>query len=394
MSSLAYLTSDWNWRFTLHALTGQHCRQKTVSPVNNLLHSLFQSVSVELGGRSISDTSNLYFLRAYIENLIGFSTDAQKSQLTSAGFIIDNNYTAPYNGVFIPAVQGGARARITFNSSGAHQRAEMINQISPLQLSGKIHSDIFQQEKPLLTGVPVFIRLTRAKTALSFTAVDASHLPKIAIRNPRLFIRKFEMTPAYSNALAKQLMTTNAMYHIDRVAMRQLTLNQNVQFAVWNNVTQGQVPKMMLLGLVSSAALAGSHDTSPFNFHHYDLMGVHAELNGKIFPSNSYDLDFTSNNSLQAYSDLLDTLGRLNESSGELPFSRLVYNKGYTLFGFDFTGSHTGLKAVALIKQGNLNAHMKFRVALPETVVVFAMLIYDNVIGITNNRDVIFNFAP
>ena len=37
---------------------------------------------------------------------------------------------------------------------------------------------------------------------------------------------------------------------------------------------------------------------------------------------------------------------------------------------------------------------MKFRVALPETVVVFAMLIYDNVIEITNNRDVIFNFAP
>ena len=189
-------------------------------------------------------------------------------------------------------------------------------------------------------------------------------------------------------------MTTNAMYHIDRVAMRQLTLNQNVQFAVWNNVTQGQVPKMMLLGLVSSAALAGTHDTSPFNFHHYDLMGVHAELNGKIFPSNSYDLDFASNNSLQAYNDLLDTLGRLNESSGELPFSRLVYNKGYTLFGFDFTGSHTGLKAVALIKQGNLNVHMKFRVALPETVVVFAMLIYDNVIETTNNRDVIFNFAP
>ena len=49
-----------------------------VSPVNNLLHGLFQSVSVELGGRSITDTSNLYFLRAYIENLIGFSTDAQK----------------------------------------------------------------------------------------------------------------------------------------------------------------------------------------------------------------------------------------------------------------------------------------------------------------------------
>ena len=270
----------------------------------------------------------------------------------------------------------------------------MINLISPLQLSGKIHSDLFQQEKPLLTGVPVFIRLTRARTALSFTAVDASKLPKVAIRNPRLLIRKFEMTPAYSNALAKQLLTSNAMYHIERVSMRQLTLNHNAQFAVWNNVTQGQIPKVMILGFVSSTARAGTHDTSPFNFHHYDLMGIYAEVSGKIFPSNSYDLNFTTNNSLQAYNDLFDTLGRLNESTGELPFNRLLYNKGYTLFGFDFTSSHTGLNSLAFIKQGNLNVHMKFRTALPETVVVFAMLIYDNVIEITNNCDVIFSFSP
>ena len=103
-----------------------------VSPINNLLHSLFQSVTIELGGRSISDTSNLYFLRAYLENVIGFSADAQKSQLTSAGFFLDSNFSTPYNGVVAQPAAAGGRAKITFNSNGAQQRHEMINLISPL----------------------------------------------------------------------------------------------------------------------------------------------------------------------------------------------------------------------------------------------------------------------
>ena len=41
-----------------------------------------------------------------------------------------------------------------------------------------------------------------------------------------------------------------------------------------------------------------------------------------------------------------------------------------------------------------LDVYQMDLVNMPETVVVFAMLIYDNVIEIANNRDVIFNFAP
>ena len=123
-------------------------------------------------------------------------------------------------------------------------------------------------------------------------------------------------------------------------------------------------------------------------------MAIHAELNGRIYPSNSYDLNFNTNCSLHAYDDLLDTLGRLYVPTGEVPFNRFQYNRGFTLFGFDFTGSHSGLNAVSLIKQGNINLHLRFRSALPETVVAFAYLVFDNVIEINNNRDIIFNYAP
>ena len=42
---------------------------ENVCPVNNILESLFQCVVVELAGRSISDPSNLYFIRSYFARL-------------------------------------------------------------------------------------------------------------------------------------------------------------------------------------------------------------------------------------------------------------------------------------------------------------------------------------
>ena len=49
-------------------------------PINNILGSLFQSVVVELAGRSIGDPSNSYFPRSYLENLLGYSYAISSAQ--------------------------------------------------------------------------------------------------------------------------------------------------------------------------------------------------------------------------------------------------------------------------------------------------------------------------
>jgi len=46
------------------------------APVNNFIHSLFQSLSVELNGRTITDSANYYPYRAYMENLLGHTRTA------------------------------------------------------------------------------------------------------------------------------------------------------------------------------------------------------------------------------------------------------------------------------------------------------------------------------
>ena len=61
----------------------------TVGPVNNFLHSLFSQVDVSLNGTLITNSSNTYGYRAYLESLLTYGPAAKESQLTAALFYKD-----------------------------------------------------------------------------------------------------------------------------------------------------------------------------------------------------------------------------------------------------------------------------------------------------------------
>ncbi|HWY33611.1 MAG TPA: hypothetical protein VNX68_03125 [Nitrosopumilaceae archaeon] len=284
---------------------------------------------------------------------------------------------------------------LTVTNEGAKKRLAMIaTRTGPLELSGKLHCDLFQQDKPLITGVEMQIKMSRSRTNQCFCAATEANLPKVVIRNPRLLVRKYEPSPMFLNSVAKTLLSKTVKYHIERVSMRQITFPAGLQSALWNNVACGQIPKTLILGVVKSTSFVGTATETPFNFAHHNLAFLSAEIDGTIYPSQGYTMDFPSGQSLQAYEGLLDTLERLNEPTGELPFDRKMYEEGFVLYGFDFTVSHTGRGALSLIRNGNLNITFRFKEPLTSAVVAVGMLTYDNTIQVNNNRQVIFDYAP
>ena len=375
-----------------HDKTEMAALEDTITPINNIMHSLFKSVTLLLNGRLVSDSSELYYMRAYIETLLGYSTQTQKSQLSMSGWYLDEDLSVPQQG----DVRGTdvATRFVYFANKGAMARRQWLFDGQPLQLSGKLHLDMLQQPKPLITGVEIQIRLTRSKTRMVFCADTDEHLPIIAIRNPRLRMRRFEPAPAFLNSVAKTLLTNNVKYHINRVAMRSMTFAAGMQFTTWSNVTMGQLPKMAIMGIVSNTGFSGTHDKSPYNFAHFDLAHTAAEIEGLTYPGRGYEMDFDRGQSVAPYEGLLDCLDRLSEGNGELPFDRFGYKKGFSLYGFDFTVARTSMSHLALIKTGNLNFTFRFKTPLPEAAIVVCMLIFDNIIEITNTRQVIFDYAP
>ena len=123
-----------------------------VCPCNNILSTLFQNVQVTLAGRSISDPSNLYFVRAYLENLLGYTENAMLSQLSVDGFYHDSTQVPNVTGAWVAAI-AQIPAHASFQNLDQKNRFDMVKSGRTLQLSGKIHCDLFQQDKPLLLGV-------------------------------------------------------------------------------------------------------------------------------------------------------------------------------------------------------------------------------------------------
>ena len=131
----------------------------------------------------------------------------------------------------------------------------------------------------------------------SFPTGDAG-VPRAVIRKPKLLVRKYKPSAGYMNALSKRLVRAPAVYHFERVQMRQATIAGGLQTAEWPNLVAGQLPKMMLVCLASLAALSGSHDTTPFYQDHFDGPYSNAETDGKLYPSGGYTMDFGTHQAL------------------------------------------------------------------------------------------------
>ena len=76
---------------------------------------------------SISDASNLYFIRSYLENLLGYNSEAMKSQLTSSGFVLDSTHkNAHFSGTYVAAASGppATPGMNTFDNQDQIKRSE------------------------------------------------------------------------------------------------------------------------------------------------------------------------------------------------------------------------------------------------------------------------------
>ena len=203
-----------------------------VSLINNPLHSIFSTVHVTVANKLISDASTFYPYRAYIESLLHHSYTAQMSQLTAAGFLLDSF---------------GQMNHDTLNVGETHRRL-LFSRGHTVQLAGRIFSDLFDQEKPLITGVLINIRLVLAKPEfyLRVSDVDKGKTFRIIIQNPRISVRRHIPSPDYMIKVTEELQTRPCKYHVERNVVRVTDITKGTQSTVVTNLCIGTLPKVSI----------------------------------------------------------------------------------------------------------------------------------------------------
>ena len=123
------------------------------------MHSLFSDVSVNLNGKLISPPISLYPYRAYIKILLSYGPAAKESQLTGVMWYKDTP---------------GHQYKRTTDNKGFTSRKALTAQSKAVQMTGKLHLDLFCQEKYLLNYVVLKIKLRQSRDVFALMVMPTT----------------------------------------------------------------------------------------------------------------------------------------------------------------------------------------------------------------------------
>ena len=208
-----------------------------------------------------------------------------------------------------------------------------------VSMEGKIHSDLFAQERYILGGVPIKLKLVRTSAAFSLVSSADPATYKVVIEDCVFRVRRVNVSSTVMIGHTEALNHTTAKYPINRDGCKVFSAPRGNYSGNQPNIFQGQLPDRIVIGMVDSTAFNGSFKKNPFNFKNYDMTYLGLTVNGEHLPSKPLQMKFgdaEGANYVSAFQTLFAGSNKLfqNEENG---ITRDEYAKGYTLFVFDLT---------------------------------------------------------
>ena len=347
------------------------------APVNYWLHSLFSQVDVLLNNTLVTPSENTYPYRAYIESTLNYGREAKTTHLTSALYYQD---TASQMNSLNADNNAGFRER--------HARAVAGRDVDMI---GRLHCDIFHQERYLLNNVDVKIRLIPSKN--TFNIMAAADNFKSIISHASMFVRKVRLNPAVTLSHAKALERGTAKYPLKRVVVKTFSIPRGNVSVVQDNLFLSQTPNRLVIGLVDSAAFNGESTSNPFNFQTLGLSFLSLYLDGKQVPSKPLQPNFVTGQYVRSFFNLMVSSGLANQDAGS-NISRQDFAGGFALYSMDLTPSLIDDNQLfELVKSGALRMELKFVRALLRSMTVVVWAEMDSVLEIDRSRQVLTDFS-
>jgi len=238
---------------------------KTVGTVNNLLHSLFESVRIIVNDAHISIAPGNYPYKAYIANCLTYPPSVKTSQLICQGWVTD---TAPHMGPTIANSGFEARSlmfRTNYDSTKPYRKEGVT-------LFGRLMHDLVTCETGLPPNTKVKIQLDRSSDEfVIMSAEDDPEKYKIKILNIALYIPVAQLSASVfneiSSILTRKILPKVITIHYRRIEVRPTAVPKNkVNFYSDSIFNDSDLPCRIVICFVDSKAHNGTYHTNPFDF--------------------------------------------------------------------------------------------------------------------------------
>ena len=316
-----------------------------------------------------------------IENHLNYGSDAKDSRLSAGLYFMDDNITQ-----HDPIPTGDGKV-----VNSVLQARHRICTGQTFDMIGGVHADIFHQNRYLLNGVSLRMRMTRSKDSFVLMGTG-DHTMEIV--SAKLWIRKLKIAPSLGLAHEKMLTRKTAKYPLSRVEVKVFHLPAGQKSFTHDALFLGQLPKRVVLGIVDNRAFNGDLTLNPYEFKHCDLNFLSLHLDGQQIPWAPLKPSLAANNYVRSFFTQFSSGDGINSDTGNT-IDREEFKDGHTLYCFDLTPdlSSSSGHHFNVTKRGNLRVEMGFEKVLPFTGNVIVYSEFESIIEIDGERKVTHDYV-
>lgn len=349
--------------------------------INYFGQTIIKSLEIALNGTVITRNTENYAHRAYLEACLTSDHLDIDCQLAAAGFTEDTGTTIDVYHA---------------DNKGLKSRIDMLAGGKDVEVIGRLHTDIGNSNLYLPNGLDLSIVLNLNDTDFMVFAKAKEAEAVVKILDCTLFTEICHINPAVLSAHARAFQNHNAIYPIQHVEVNTVQIPKDI--TSWNidNVYNGTLPSVLLVGFVDNSAMAGSQEENPLCLRHYSLQTLNVVVNGVIHQIGPLDFsEIIRNKFIRGYHSLLKATGLL--TNGQSPLIKLKdYAYGKTLLGIDLSpegsaathGTHSSMQ-----RTGNMRLEVLFKTALTKAATLITYSLHEGAsIEIDKYRNVFVSF--
>ena len=353
-----------------------------VSVINGIGATMFNTIDVWLGNELVTERTPNQAFRATVEMLTGYGRDAAGSWLQNALFFkdtagqMDNSNPSP-------------AATTAPVNEGLKRRFEYTKESKRVAVRSRIHSDLFNQPRPLVNMVPLCVKLLLNKNEYCLMSEKSDVPYQIVIEEMSLRVRYIKL----ADEIYKNIVTKNLKYPFARVKVKEYNIPRGGKSFNIANFVSGVLPQKIIIGLVTNDAANGNYTKNPFNFQHFNLNEISLIVNGSVHGGVPLEFDYDNDQFENGYWELFSATGKKYRDDGML-IERDDYKSGYALYAYHISPSVCNIGEYKDPEQsGNINISCKFAKAIEETLTLCAYLQFESSITINSAKQVSTNYA-
>ena len=363
-----HLTNPDTIDFAATSGAGQPSEDRHLSCVNNLFHSIFSQVSLELNGQLVERIHDYPFV-AYLTNLFGFDKDIKNSALqTLIGWYPDEP------GKFDSSSNSGHLDRIKhllLNGKECHLKGRLA--------LGSCEVGLL----PNHTSLRILLHKNDASFPLLYTGSTAAPAGaySIEITNCEFEVRRVGTSPSVLKDYESRLTKDLGEFDFIKSDCKAFTFSAQQSDITINNLFSGELPDSVLICLLPNATYHGDITKNPFNFQHFNMSRASLFVNGQEFPTpRGYDLKMSENKYADAYLNLF----RGKPEYHGMTRAEFIGGSFFLIFDFHHLPG----------QQGVVQGKFKFESPLADTVTLLAIASYDVKFKMDQMRNLSHTYVP